>query len=303
MSKTYKVRFVDKSAQLIEKKVEKYFQLLDTKCISIFLPDNYKYEIVGEDEEADICILGIQHINNKLLRKNEINIFLNLENFGVGRTHYQFYNKYGDDGNPLVDIYIQNHYTEVIYKNNIPKIIPVVDYRIKYFKKVYNQWSKDFNVPFEKKKFCLFVSANSLNSNKQKVCNLLAKIGTIEYITQYKNYLGDKENVHGYHMMKFFNQYKFIICFENSKTNGYITEKIFNVFHARSIPIYDGAPDIDNYINKNAYIKFDDLTFNKVRLLNSSKQLYEGIMNKYKINKNHKIREMNYLKYYVDLQT
>ena len=303
MRKIYKVRFVEKSKQLIEERVKKYFQLLDKKCIAIFLPDNYQYEIVGENEKADICILGIQHTDNKLLRKNEINILLNLENFGVGRAHYQFYNKYSDDNNELVDIYIHNHHTDVVYKNNIPKIVPVIDYRIKYFKKIHNQWSKDFNVPFEKKKFCLFVSANGLNSNKQKVCKLLSKIGNIEFITQYKDYLGEKENVHGYHMMKFFNQYKFIICFENSKTNGYITEKIFNVFHARSIPIYDGAPDIDNYINKKAYIKFGDSTVNKVCLLNSSKQLYERVINEYKINKNHKIRVANYLKHYVDLQT
>ena len=297
----YKVRFVEKSNQLIEKEVKKYFQLSEQKCIDIFLPSEYSYEIVDEAEKADICILGVQHVNNRLLRKNEINILLNRENFGCGRTHYQFFNKYGDCNNHMVDIYIHNHYSDVVYDidGKTPKVLPVVDYRIQYFKKVYHEWSEDFNIPFEAKKFCLFVSANGLNANKRASCELLSNMGNVEFITNYKSILDDKECIHGYHLMKFFNQYKFIICFENSHTNGYITEKIFNVFHARCIPIYDGAPDIDNYINSKAYIRFDSNTLRKVKLLNSSKLLYERVIGMDKINKTHSIRVQNYLKHFI----
>ena len=45
---------------------------------------------------------------------------------------------------------------------------------------------------------------------------------------------------------------------ENSHNEGpYITEKIFNVFLSQSIPIYDGEPKINEYINKKSYIKLD----------------------------------------------
>ena len=41
---------------------------------------------------------------------------------------------------------------------------------------------------------------------------------------------------------------------ENSVLDGYVTEKIFNPFFSRVIPIYNGSPNIDNYINPNAFI-------------------------------------------------
>lgn len=50
-------------------------------------------------------------------------------------------------------------------------------------------------------------------------------------------------------------KYKFAICFENSlDTPGYITEKIFNCFNARCVPIYLGTEEIKKYIPDNCYI-------------------------------------------------
>ena len=39
---------------------------------------------------------------------------------------------------------------------------------------------------------------------------------------------------------------------------GYITEKIFDCFKARSVPIYWGASDIEKYIPKDCFIDFRD---------------------------------------------
>lgn len=49
-------------------------------------------------------------------------------------------------------------------------------------------------------------------------------------------------------------QYTFAICFENSILNGWITEKIFDCFFAGTIPVYWGAPDIEQYIPPNCFI-------------------------------------------------
>ncbi len=49
-------------------------------------------------------------------------------------------------------------------------------------------------------------------------------------------------------------QYKFALCFENSILKGWITEKIFDCFFAGTVPIYWGAPDIENYIPINCFI-------------------------------------------------
>ena len=51
-------------------------------------------------------------------------------------------------------------------------------------------------------------------------------------------------------------KYKFAFCFENCIFKGYITEKIFDAMFAGSVPIYYGAPDINDYVNPNCFIDF-----------------------------------------------
>ena len=56
--------------------------------------------------------------------------------------------------------------------------------------------------------------------------------------------------------------YKFSICFENMSYPGYVTEKIIDCFRAGVIPVYLGAPDISDFVPKEAFIdlrKFGDL--------------------------------------------
>ena len=76
--------------------------------------------------------------------------------------------------------------------------------------------------------------------------------------------------------------YKFSICFENAKNiPGYITEKLFDVMAAGTIPIYWGAPNIEYYVPKECFIDFtqfrsmdqlydylikmDDVTYSKIQ--------------------------------------
>lgn len=50
-------------------------------------------------------------------------------------------------------------------------------------------------------------------------------------------------------------QYKFSICYENAQMiPGYITEKIFDSFVAGCVPVYWGAPNIEDYVPKNCFI-------------------------------------------------
>ncbi|CAG8756410.1 11462_t:CDS:2, partial [Racocetra fulgida] len=52
--------------------------------------------------------------------------------------------------------------------------------------------------------------------------------------------------------------YKFQLAFENSNCKGYVTEKVYDSFLSDSIPIYMGAPDIDDYVPSNSVIKVTD---------------------------------------------
>lgn len=53
--------------------------------------------------------------------------------------------------------------------------------------------------------------------------------------------------------------YRYCFCFENRiDLNGYISEKIFPCFAAGCVPIYWGAPNIEDYIPKECYIDYRD---------------------------------------------
>lgn len=48
--------------------------------------------------------------------------------------------------------------------------------------------------------------------------------------------------------------YRFNLCFENIRYPGYVTEKIIDAMIANTIPVYFGAPDIADFIPREAFI-------------------------------------------------
>jgi alpha(1,3/1,4) fucosyltransferase len=85
--------------------------------------------------------------------------------------------------------------------------------------------------------------------------------------------------------LRIYSQYKFVIAFENSNSQGYITEKIFNVFLANSIPIYDGDTNVTEFINPNSFLQYDNMIVKKVQMLMNNEQLYNSIIEKEKTKK------------------
>jgi hypothetical protein len=49
-------------------------------------------------------------------------------------------------------------------------------------------------------------------------------------------------------------RYRFALVYENTRFPGYISDRIFECFFARCIPIYSGAPDIAQYVPPSAFI-------------------------------------------------
>jgi hypothetical protein len=48
--------------------------------------------------------------------------------------------------------------------------------------------------------------------------------------------------------------YRFALVFDNTRFPGYISEKLFDCFYARCIPIYSGAPDVAQYVPPPAFV-------------------------------------------------
>lgn len=105
-----------------------------------------------------------------------------------------------------------------------------------------------------------------------------------------KNKIKNKSCYNSIELLRVFNKYKFIICFENSYNDGYISEKIFNCFFAKTLPIYSGSSIIERFFNEKSFINLKGDINNcikKIKLLNSSKKLYELYINSNKINVNY----------------
>lgn len=49
--------------------------------------------------------------------------------------------------------------------------------------------------------------------------------------------------------------YRFGLCYENMRDEpGYVTEKIFDCLRAGTVPVYWGAPDIEDYVDHDAFV-------------------------------------------------
>lgn len=73
--------------------------------------------------------------------------------------------------------------------------------------------------------------------------------------------------------------YKFVICCENTRLRGYITEKIVNARLANAVPIYLGAPDIADHVYPEAFIDASKPGYlDKIKRLDNDPQAYLAML-------------------------
>jgi len=160
---------------------------------------------------------------------------------------------------------------------------------IKYFKiyqPVYFD-NTEYLINFNIKKFCLIINSNKKSNVKGELYS--KRLGIVQSFVAYDATLLD---VYGEGWEEFPNakgrvldklevmcRYKFAICYENfSSGSGYITEKIFDCFIAGIIPIYWGAPNIEEHIPKDLFIDRRDYKSN-VELINYLRAIRESEYN------------------------
>ena len=236
------------------------------KFINYFFPDNLKINFIDKDttdtNKYNSKIYGIQLDDNTKLDNTKLNILISVENCNQW-TWYNHYNKYGNFGNDKIQIYFYNHIDKCIITDKyiaIPVIYTQINYFLKYYNNTINNIEPSQYTKFEDKKFCLFASNNSFNSeNKDKIKSLLKSLGNCDIIDDYKHLISNKSCYHSIELLNLFNNYKFVFVCENSVGTGYITEKIFNCLFARCIPIYYGCNDIEKFIDKYCFINMNNM--------------------------------------------
>jgi len=118
---------------------------------------------------------------------------------------------------------------------------------------VYNA-TKLRGVGTSNRKFCAWVVSNGSGSVRNQFYEELSKYKTVDSGGSYKNNVGGSVD----DKLGFLKNYKFSICFENSKTAGYVSEKLSDAFEAGTIPIYYGDDTVLELLNNRSYIHVID---------------------------------------------
>jgi len=168
---------------------------------------------------------------------------------------------------------------------NVPLFIPYL-----YCNNIKNKLKIKIDSNF--KKVDIPIASIISNNNSSDRNNLLFSLMQHFPIVNFGKFMN---NVNGlipyeYNTNEFINilkQFLFIISFENSIDETYITEKIFHSLLSGSIPIYYGTNNITDYINKERILIIENTSqeniikiINKIQYLINNKDKYEEIINK-----------------------
>ena len=133
-----------------------------------------------------------------------------------------------------------------------------------------------------KQKFCAFVVSNPSNSLRNQAFHWLNAYKPVDSAGRLYNNVGDVifvENAGGgggeLKKLEFLKDYKFCIAFENSRGDGYVTEKLLAAKAAGCIPIYWGALNVTNDFADGSFLNMNHLQ-TPAELIEAVKQLDEN---------------------------
>lgn len=232
------------------------------------------YEIVRDDANPDYLIFGDRNFGNNNMEYNDkrcIKIFYTGENerpnsyvchYAISFDHIDTEQQYRL---PLYVIYdYDNQHRNVTNSKTV------------------NRQVSDLNKKFNDK-FCSFVVKNGACAKRNYFFQRISEYRKIDSGGPLFNNIGyilprGEESVSA--KMKFLNDYKFNLCFENSSYPGYATEKLYEAYMGGAVPIYWGSTTIECDFNPKAFINWhdyqDDDAFMKAIIeVDQTPELYE----------------------------
>jgi hypothetical protein len=122
------------------------------------------------------------------------------------------------------------------------------------------------SLPFEERKFLTLIASrlsskhpNQLYSEREKLIRFFEKRPKVEFDLYGRNW--KKRKFHSWRgtipapdKLDVLKKYRFAFAYENSRESGYITEKLWDCFAVGVVPIYWGAPNIEDYVPANCFI-------------------------------------------------
>lgn len=145
---------------------------------------------------------------------------------------------------------------------------------------------KDRNYPDtilnEKPYFANFIAGHESEGGiRGNFFKKLCEYKRVESCGSYLNNMPDGQTVQWINDSKrqFQSKCKFTLCFESTKHEGFVTEKIVDAFYADTIPIYYGSDNVKDIFNEKAFINCADYSdyesvLNKIKELDEDDKKY-----------------------------
>jgi len=232
-----------------------------------FTPDhidflfNFEYTLVQNINVADVIFQALENYPVKRTKEKQFLIKISGEPNNTIDNHYDL--NLGNNEDSEKTLYCPYFMFNLYSKQNSPLRINLL-------------LERPISIMSEKTKFCLFINSNPTKERIDFV-NELQKYKHVDCLGKVLNN-GEKLTHHfgSSEFLEFINQYKFMVCFENSNISGYGSEKPINAYAGGSIPIYWGSQEIYNLINKNAFIINEDITktIEEIKYLDNDDQAY-----------------------------
>jgi hypothetical protein len=223
MNKKLKIKFVDFWTDMNKSENNYFYELL-----------SQKYELEFSDHPD---VLFYSCYSNNYLKYKSKRIFYSSENIRPDFTACDYAITFTYLANPrhlrfpLFGMYCNPQ--DLIQKNDR-----------EYYE---NEWKK-------KSKFCCLVVSNPNANERIDFFYKLSKYKAVDSGGKWNNNIGFDIGPTHQNKLDFIKDYKFVISFENSSYNGYVTEKIIEPLMVNSIPIYWGNPMVYKDINEKRII-------------------------------------------------
>jgi len=209
------------------------------------------YTIVRDDANPEFLIFGDRNFGNSNSRYDNRGIrkiFFTGENqrpqdyscdYSITFDHIE------DEKNFRLPLYVLYEFDNP--SRNVPLIAEAQQART----------GSDLNKKF-KDKFCSFVVKNGGCQKRNEFFMKLSQYKRIDAAGPLFNNMGGilPAGVDG--KIEFLKDYKFNMCFENSSHPGYATEKLFEAYLGKTIPIYWGSTTISCDFNTKAFLNWHD---------------------------------------------
>jgi len=220
---------------------------------------------------------GSKYVVN-FITKSEPRIFFNSEN---SKSNLLACDVWSDHLRGKVDLAL-GFYDEVDKHNNYMRfpfwilyLVPF-DASLEDLKKLIDKYNSIENRNNSRNQFAVLISRFDFNGIRSEMINSINQIQHVSCAGNFANNTKDLFEKYNNNKLEYLKEFKFNICPENTNSDGYVTEKLFEAIQAGCIPIYWGSDNLPepSILNHDAILFYD--RNNPQKVIDEIKRIYNS---------------------------